>query len=173
MDQPSLSEIVLSVDEVLADLKGLNIRKATGPDETPAELIVECAEVIANSVCEHFNLSLSTGKFFTEWKDANIIPLFKNGKRTFFNNYRDISLLPILSKVLEWCIARRIVSFTQDRIYHLQHSFRNDLSCAAQLLAVLHAIGKALDNGDEIDVVYLDLILVHSIPSVTFTSYRS
>ena len=44
MNQPSLSQIVLSVDEVLADLKGLNIRKATGPDEIPAKLIVECAE---------------------------------------------------------------------------------------------------------------------------------
>ena len=101
--------------------------------------------------------SVSTGKFFTEWNDANIIPLFKKGKRTFFNNYRGIFLLPILSKVLERCAARRIVSFTQDRIYHLQHSFRNGGSCTTQILAVLHAIGKALDNGDEIDVVYLDL----------------
>ena len=157
MDQPSLSEIVLSVDEVLANLKGLNTRKASGPDEIPAKLIVECAEVIASSVCDLFNLSLSTGKFFTEWKDANIIPLFKKGKRTFFNNYRGISLLSILSKVLERCVARRIVSFTQDRIYHLQHGFRNGHSCTTQLLAVLYAIGKALDNGDEIDIVYLDL----------------
>ena len=85
------------------------------------------------------------------------IPLFKKGKRTFFTNYRGISLLPILSKVLERCVARRIVSFTSDRIYHLQHSFRKGLSCTTQLLAVLHKVGKILDKGDEIDIVYLDL----------------
>ena len=78
-------------------------------------------------------------------------------QRTFFTNYRGISLLPILSKVLERCVARRIVSFTSDRIYHLQHSFRKGLSCTTQLLAVLHKVGKILDKGDEIDIVYLDL----------------
>ena len=71
VDQPSLSQVVLTVDEVLADLKGLNVNKATGPDEIPAKLIAECAEVIANPICDLFNLSLSTGKFFSEWKDAN------------------------------------------------------------------------------------------------------
>ena len=116
MDQHLMAEIVLSVEEVLVDLKGLNIRKATGPDEIPAKLIVECAKVIASYVCDLFNLSLSTGKFFTEWKYANIIPLFKKRKRTFFHNYRGMSLLPILSKVLERCVSRRMVLFTQDRI---------------------------------------------------------
>ena len=49
------------------------------------------------------------------------------------------------------------MSFTSDRIYHLQHSFRKGLSCTTQLLAVLHKVGKILDKGDEIDIVYLDL----------------
>ena len=94
VDQPSLSQIVLTADEVLADLKGLNVNKATGPDEIPAKLIAECAEVIANPICDLFYLSLSTGKFFSEWKDANLIPLFN-----YRGNYRGISLLPILCVV--------------------------------------------------------------------------
>ena len=56
------------------------------------------------------------------------------------------------------CVSRRIVSFTRHRIYHNQSSFRNHgISCTTQLLAVLRAIGKTLDNGNEIDVVHLDL----------------
>ncbi len=161
MDQPSLSEIVLSVDEVLANLKGLNTRKASGPDEIPAKLIVECAEVIASSVCDLFNLSLSTGrKFFTEWKDANIIPLSRRNQ-----HYRGISLLPILSKILERCVARRIVSFTQDRIYHFNTASVMVFPDTTQLLAVLYAIGKAWTMETKL-ILYILILPVHSIPSV-------
>lgn len=157
VNHPTLSEIVITRDEVLAELKGLNVTKATGPDEMPARLIVECADAIASPVCDLFNLSLSSGKFFSAWKDANLIPLFKKGKRAFFTNYRGISLLPILSKVLEKCVALRLVHFMAGRLFHLQHSFRVGLSCTTQLLASLHEIGKALDNGYETDIIYLDL----------------
>ena len=74
-----------------------------------------------------------------------------------FSNYRGISLLPILSKVLEKCVARRLVDFINSRLFSLQHSFRHGLSCTTQLLGVLHDIGRSLDRGVEIDVIYLDL----------------
>ena len=91
----TLSEIVLSRREVLLQLQGLNVNK--GPDEIPTSLlVVECAEEIAYSVCNLFNLLLSSGVFFSEWKDANLAPLFKKGKHARFVNYRGISLLPIL-----------------------------------------------------------------------------
>jgi hypothetical protein len=91
MDQPLLSEIVLNVDEVLTDLKWLNIRKAIGSDEIPAKLIVGMRRSYLM-----INLSLSTGKFFTE-RCEHYYTTFQERKRTFFSNYRGISLLPILS----------------------------------------------------------------------------
>ena len=71
-----------------------------------------------------------------------------------------ISLLPILSKVLEKCVARRLIDFIDfidSRLFSLRHSFRHGLSCTTQLLCVLHDIGRSLDRGVEIDVIYLDL----------------
>ena len=88
----NLSEVVLSWHEVLLELQGLNVNKAMGPDEIPARLLVECAEEIADSVCKFFNLSLSSGVFFSEWKDNNLALFFKKGKLTFFTNYHGISI---------------------------------------------------------------------------------
>ena len=78
-------------------------------------------------------------------------------KKVLFSNYWGISLLPILSKVLERCVAHRLVNFTSDRLYSLQHSFRKGLSSTTQLLSVLYDIGRALDRGAEIDLIYLDI----------------
>lgn len=152
-----LNNITFSPGEVLLELKRLKTSKSTGPDGLPARILVECATEIHSSVCELFNLSLSSGKFITEWKDANISPVFKKGSKSMFSNYRGISLLPILSKVLEKCVARKLVDFIDSRLFALQHSFRHGLSCTTQLLCVLHDIGRSLDRGDEIDVIYLDL----------------
>ena len=63
-----------------------------------------------------------------------------------------ISLLPILSNVAEKC-----VEFISNRLFALQHGLRHSLSSTTQFLCVLHDIGKALDSGHEIDVIYLDL----------------
>ena len=65
--------------------------------------------------------------------------------------------MPILSKVIEKWVARRLVQFISQRLFALQHSYRHGLSCTTQLVCVLHDIGKALDSGHEIDVLYLDL----------------
>ena len=72
-------------------------------------------------------------------------------------NYRGISLSPILSKVVEKCVARHLMVFTENLIYYHQHSFPEDLSCTTQLLSVLHATGISLDRGLETDIIYLDL----------------
>ncbi|XP_048583964.1 uncharacterized protein LOC125563139 [Nematostella vectensis] len=92
-----LSNIVLSTQEVLQELQALNVNKAMGPDLIPARLLVECADAIAEPVYSLFNLSLASGDIFSEWKDANLTPIYKKGPRALFSNYRGISLLPILS----------------------------------------------------------------------------
>ena len=120
----------------------------------------ECANEIYSSDCELFNMSLSTAKFFSEWKDAILSPVFKKGNRDLFSNFHGNTLLPLLSKVLKKCVARRLVEFISHHLFALQHSFRHSLSCTTQLLCVLLDTGKALESGHEIDVLYLDLTRV-------------
>ena len=71
-------------------------------------------------------------------------------------NYRPVSLLSLVSKILERVLFSRISDFATNNLHDLQHGFRPKRSCVTQLLQVLHELGRALDTGKEIDVIYLD-----------------
>ena len=101
---------------------------------------------MAPSLTMLFNKSLRLGIFPGDWKLANIVPIFKKGKRDFVENYRPISLLPVTSKVLKFHL-----------IIREQHRFLAGRSCVTQLTSVLHYTGGQLDAGKQIDITYLDM----------------
>ena len=137
-------------------LSGLCTTKATGPDGISATLLRECATELAPSLTELFAMSLAHGKVPSEWKRANVVPVPKNDDPSENNNYRPISLLCIISKVLEHIVHRQVYEFIKPSLYDLQHGFRPNRSCITQLLEVLQDIGKNLDSEKTTDVVYLD-----------------
>ena len=96
---PVLTDIELTTDEVLKSLKMLNVNKATGSDGIPARLLRETADNIAPSLTKLFNKSLQYGIIPDEWKVANVVPVYKKGRKDCVENYRPISLLPLVSKV--------------------------------------------------------------------------
>ena len=104
----TLSELTLFPDDVLAVLLSLDTNKATGPDEIPPRILKECAHQIAPSLCLLFNQSLEHGSLPKKWKLANIIPIHKKGDISNVENYRPISLLSVISKVLERCVLRKL-----------------------------------------------------------------
>ena len=82
-------------------LQELKRKKATGIDNLPSNLLKDAAPVISKRLAHIINLSLTTSIFPTEWKEAKITPLFKSGKKSSVENYRPISLLPVISKIAE------------------------------------------------------------------------
>ena len=86
--ESSISELNLCVDVLVALLNLADSNKATGPDGIPPRLLKETAHQIAPSLCSLFNQSLSSGSLPDEWKLANIIPIYKKGKKTHVENYR-------------------------------------------------------------------------------------
>ena len=104
-----------------------------------------------------FNKSLDEGVLPEEWKLANIVPVNKKGERECTDNYRPISLLPIVSKVLERCVFCNIKVHLFQLIQKSQHGFISGKSCITNLLEVLEFIGLELDAGGQIDVIYLDI----------------
>ena len=103
-----ISEKTLQVDEVFQSLTNLDISKAPGPDGIPSRLLQACSLEIAPSICEPFNHSLHTGHISSEWKSANVTHVYNKERKELAENYRPISLLPILSKVLERCVCFRL-----------------------------------------------------------------
>ena len=90
--------------EVLKLLKKVNISKATGHDKISNKILKIGAPFIYKSLTDLFNLSITTNVFPCDWKIAKVSPLFKSGERSDPNNYRSISVLPMIA-----CLFERIV----------------------------------------------------------------
>ena len=98
-------------------------------------------------------MSLQEGIVPFEWKEANIIPLFKKGSRNKSVNYRPVSLTSVICKLLETIIRDHIMYFLikHKLINPSQHGFLKATSCLTNLLCFLEEITKWVD-----DVIYLD-----------------
>ena len=130
----------------------LNVKKAKASDGIPDCLLRETVDIIALSLRKPFNKSLQHGIIPDEWKVANVVPVYKKGRKDCVEHYRPISLLPLVSKVLERCVLARV----GDHLYHFispaQDGFLPERSCVTQLFTALDQIG-ALQS----DVIYLDI----------------
>ena len=106
-----------------------------------------------------FQISLNSGQFPNIWKKANVVPLFKKGEKNSKTNYRPISLLSNVSKVLErlvyndlyeHCIKNKLLSPKNS-------SFKKGDGAVNQMLCLTDNIYKALDSGNSVAMVFLDI----------------
>ena len=129
------SNFQLTVSEVA---EALHPKKACGPDGIPGRLFKKVASETAPSLSRLFNLSLSVCAVPASWKLANINPVFKKDDPSLPMNYRSISLLSTISKVLERCVLNHCYPHLISFFYHLQHEFLKGRSTVTQLLQVYH-----------------------------------
>ena len=87
--------------EILNTLKNLKATKAAGIDNVRHRMIKDAAEELSKPLCYVINLSLQTSLFPTAEKSGKVTPIFKSGDPAMLDNYRPITVIPILSKVLE------------------------------------------------------------------------
>ena len=91
----------VSEEDVKSILLSLNTSKAAGIDQIPANFLRDGAEVLALPLGNIINLSIKLPNFSEECKIAKLKPILKKGAQTDPKNYRPISLLPLLSKIVE------------------------------------------------------------------------
>ena len=110
--------------------------KSPGVDGIPPKLLLEIVEQIKSTV---FNFSLELGIVPLEWKEANIIPLFKKGSRNKSENYRPVNLTSVICKLLERLIKDHLVDFLVKNklINPSQHGFLKARSCLTNTLCFL------------------------------------
>jgi len=80
-------------------LRNIDEKKATGLDIIPSKLLKMAASIVAPSLTAIFTKSIITGIYPTEWKMTRITPVFKKGVKSDPNNYRPISVIPVVWKV--------------------------------------------------------------------------
>ena len=157
---PALSHITANENEVLKLLNSLDLHKATGPDKLPAKILKMSALLIYQPLTKLFNKSLRTATFPDIWKIANITPIYKNkGSASNPTNYRPISLLSCLSKILERIVFNNIYEHltTNGLLSDKQSGYRPHHSTQLQLAHLTHNLYKSLDQGQNFTAVYLDI----------------
>ena len=161
MDPPAviLDSIQIDQSEVLDILKSLDVTKATGPDGISARLLKEGAPSISVSLTKLLNLSLNLGTFPSLWKQANVTPLYKKGDSYLCNNYRPISLLSCVGKIMEKAIFKHVFNFFRDNLLLSanQSGFIPGDSPVNQLLSLYHELCLAIDLQKEVRIVFLDI----------------
>ena len=164
--------------EVLKHLRKLKRKCATGLDNLPSCYLKDIAYVLAKPLTHVINLSLQSGTFPTDLKKARVTPIYKSGTQNIFDNYRPISVLPVISKVFEKCVHAQITNHLESNklLSENQFGFRKYLSTEIATAYFTDQIRKAMDNGYYVGAVYIDLskafdTISHSILFNTLPEY--
>ena len=155
----SVIEGVMFVEkEVKKKLLALRPDSAPGPDRMAARFLKDHAEILAPALTAIFNKSMSEGVVPIDWKRANVTPIFKKGSKSDPGNYRPVSLTSIPCRVMEACIKDHIVEHLERNalIKPSQHGFMRRKSCTTNLLEFMEKVTSEFDQGNAMDVVYLD-----------------
>ena len=146
--QPSLlcpvdcpADLLCSEEEVFDLISSLDTSKSTGPDGISARMLKSVATSITPSITRLFNLSLSTGILPDPWKSARIVPILKSTQnQSSPTNYRPISILPLVSKLLEKHVHQLLFCHLQENypISSRQWGFLPERSAQSALLSVTH-----------------------------------
>ncbi|CAM4517210.1 unnamed protein product [Lepidochelys olivacea] len=129
-----------------------------GPDELHPRVLKELAAVIAEPLAIIFENSWRTGEVPDDWKKANVVPIFKKGKKEDPGNYRPVSLTSVPGKIMEQVLKESILKRLHERkmIRNSQHGFTKGRSCLTNLIAFYDEITGSVDEGKAMDVLFLD-----------------
>ena len=149
----------MSEDSVQKIITTLHTKNSSGHDGISTKLLKEIKSEIVKPMTLLINQCLNTGIFPDKLKLAKVIPLHKKDSQTDITNYRPISLLPSISKIIEQVVFKQLANhFTSHNLFHNnQYGFRAKHSTE---LATLHLVDNMVQNMDSGLIplnIYLDL----------------
>ena len=147
----------IDYNDVRNILRSLQPSTCSGYDNISATVLIKCADLIAKPIADLFNLSIARGEYPAVLKRDHVVPIFKRkGSKNCMENYRGISIQPILAKVFEGFVNRALRSHLYPLINTNQHGFLKNKSCATNLLCYSDFISKCFDEKCQTHTIYTD-----------------
>ena len=146
--------------EVVNNINDLNSNKALGPTSIPTDIFHLIKLSVAQPLADIINLSFETGIYIDVLKISRVVPTFKDkGSDLDYSNYRPISLLSNINKIVEQIMHERLYSFLEKHkcIYELQFGFRAAHSTTHAQTDLVEDIRKAIDDNTFSVGVFIDL----------------
>ena len=146
-------------NSVLKLLKNVGVNKAAGIDNISRRFLKDGADILAIPVTQICNLSIKLSHFPHDCKLAKLKPLYKKGYKADPKNYRPISLLPIVSKIVEKILQDQTMEYFTDNkiLYRYQSGFRKNHSTDTCLLYLTDKILTGFDSGLLTGMILIDL----------------
>ena len=140
-------------------LSSIDTHKACGSDGIPGCILKQCAQVLAPSLTTLINMSLSSGIVPQILKRADVRPLFKSGDPTLAKNYRPVSLLPIVSKLLECVVQQQLRRHLEEHhvLPDCQFAYRHNYSTEDALFLATDRFLEAKDRAKHTGLVLVDM----------------
>ena len=150
---------LVSSDEVSDLLRRIDVNKASGHDGIDGKFLKMGASAISPSLASLFNTSLQSGVFPDEWKCAKVVPIFKSGSRLDPKNFRPVSLLPIVSKILEHFVFQSLCGYFDKHLLipDCQFGFRKSRSTQDAMVCLTQDLLSGKDAGLRSAAVFLDV----------------
>ena len=137
-DDEGISTVAFDEAKLLAATRRIKTKCSTssGPDGYPVTLLKKTICAVARPLAQMFSSFMSVGKMPSDWKRANITPIYKKGPSSDPANYRPVSQTSIFCKLMERVIVADVTAYmkTKGLISKHQHGFLNGRSTTTNLL---------------------------------------
>ena len=135
----------------------LDPKKANLQDDIRTKILIKTYDIISNYLSEYYNKAKQEHKYPTSLKMADVIPNHKKNEKTLAENYRPVSLIPVVSKLFERNMYTEIINFIENSLSPFLFGFRKGHSTEQCLVVMLEAWKKALDDKEYAGAILTDL----------------
>lgn len=149
----------MAKEEVKKEIMCLNNTKSEGFDGISTKIIKICVEELVSILTYLINLSFSSGTFPKILKESIVKPLYKKGEKSDVTNYRPITLIPIISKVFEKCMYKRLLNYcnTFKIINSAQFGFQKNKSTTLAIFTLVRTVLDSLNASNLTTGLFFDL----------------
>ena len=149
----------MKLSDLVNAIESLDIKKLTGLDGLSSRILKRAAKGVSPTLLEMINISINTGNFPDNLKIAKLIPIHKGGAKNYPSNYRPISILSVLSKLLEKHVTKHLFAYLNkyNLLHKSQSGFRKHHSCHTALISMVDKWLSSIDKGEVVDAIFYDL----------------
>ena len=149
----------ITSSEVESEILSIPNKKFHGLYSCPTKILKCARSFTSKAIAEMINISIQSGIYPSILKHAKVIPVFKTGDVTESDNYRPISLLCNLNKILEKVMYKRFINFIENKniLHHSQYGFRQQYSTQHAILDIVNKIQANIDKKEFTCGIFIDL----------------
>ena len=154
----SIDNIDFTEEDFIREIQTLSPNSAAGPDGFPAIFLLKNKTQLAKPLNLIWHNILDKGFTPKILKTSYISPIFKKGNQGLPENYRPVALTSHVTKIFEKIVRKNLQDHLErNNLYNNnQHGFRSGRSCLSQLLAHTERLIQHIEQGHNVDVIYLD-----------------